>query len=181
MRRLCRTTIHTFSTLGLSVGLACAPSTEPIEGDQVQYARIDVGGEARHVVVEEDVLYEVEGDLFGQHGKTGVTHPIDGATFLPPVVPSKVIAVGLNYLSHLGDRTPADEPGLFAKYPTSLIGSGHPIVIPPDAHNLHYEGEMVLVIGDTASNVSVQDALDYVWGVTAGNDVSERDWQTNDL
>ena len=161
--------------------MACAPSTQPIEGDGVQYARIDVDGEPRSVVVQNGLFHEIAGDLFGEHGTNGVTHSMDNATYLPPVAPSKVIAVGLNYLSHLGDRPRASEPPLFAKYPTSLIGAGHPIVIPADADNLHYEGEMVLVIGDTANNVSSQDALNYVWGVTVGNDVSERDWQANDL
>jgi len=181
MRRLFRYAIHATSGLCLSAGLACAPATVPIEGDQVKYARIDVDGEARDVVLQGDLLYEVEGNVFGEHGKTSTAHQVDDVMFLPPVAPSKVIAVGLNYLSHLGDRPRAEEPPLFAKYPTSLTGSGHPIVIPPDAHNLHYEGEMVLVIGDTASNVPLQNALDYVWGVTVGNDVSERDWQANDL
>ncbi len=181
MIRVLPKAIRTATGLTLSFILGCAPATEPIASDDAKYARIDIGGAARHVVVEGDLLYEVEGDLFGEHVKTNVAHQIGDVTFLPPVVPSKVIAVGLNYLSHLGNRPQADEPPLFAKYPTSLSGSGHPIVIPHDARNLHYEGEMVLVIGDTVSNVLPQNSLDYVWGVTVGNDVSERDWQANDL
>ena len=84
-------------------------------------------------------------------------------------------------LPYLGDREPALYPGLFAKYPTSLIATGEEIVFPPGAHNVHYEGEMVLVIGRRARHVSREAALDYVFGVTAGNDVSERDWQSGDL
>jgi 2-keto-4-pentenoate hydratase/2-oxohepta-3-ene-1,7-dioic acid hydratase in catechol pathway len=100
---------------------------------------------------------------------------------LAPVQPSKVIAVGLNYQSHLGTRTPAAYPGLFAKMPTSIIATGEDIVLPPDAKNTHYEGELVIVIGRRASRVSQADAKSYVFGVTAGNDVSERDWQRDDL
>jgi len=161
--------------------VACAPASEPIEGENIIYTRIAVDGEARFGVVEGETVFEIEGDIFGEHGKTTRSHPISEVTFLPPVAPSKVIAVGLNYMSHLGDRPVASEPPLFAKYPTSLSGSGTPITIPPDANNLHYEGEMVLVIGDTASHVAPEDALDYVFGVTIGNDVSERDWQASDL
>ncbi|MGD8818367.1 MAG: fumarylacetoacetate hydrolase family protein, partial [Acidobacteriota bacterium] len=100
---------------------------------------------------------------------------------LAPVAPSKVIAVGLNYRSHIGDQDPAPYPGLFAKYPTSIVGPGADIVIPPDASNVHYEGELVVVIGKTAKNVAEQDAREYIFGVTAGNDVSERNWQRDDL
>jgi 2-keto-4-pentenoate hydratase/2-oxohepta-3-ene-1,7-dioic acid hydratase in catechol pathway len=100
---------------------------------------------------------------------------------LTPCEPSKVIAVGLNYKSHLGERPEPEYPGLFAKYPTSLIAHGEDIVIPADSENIHYEGELVVVIGKTAKNISVSDAPDYIFGVTAGNDVSERDWQRADL
>jgi 2-keto-4-pentenoate hydratase/2-oxohepta-3-ene-1,7-dioic acid hydratase in catechol pathway len=89
--------------------------------------------------------------------------------------------VGLNFQSHLGTRAPAEYPGLFAKYPTSLVGQGEDIVQPPDSKNLHYEGEMVLVIGKACSNVPVAEAKACIFGITAGNDVSERDWQSADL
>ena len=75
----------------------------------------------------------------------------------------------------------AQYPGLFAKYPTSIVANGADIVKPADSENLHFEGEMVLVIGRTASNVSVEEAEDYIFGVTVGNDISERDWQAADL
>jgi 2-keto-4-pentenoate hydratase/2-oxohepta-3-ene-1,7-dioic acid hydratase in catechol pathway len=92
-----------------------------------------------------------------------------------------VIAVGLNYKSHLGDRPTAAYPGLFAKLPTSIVGPDAAIVAPEDALDLHFEGELVVVIGRRAKNVSAAEAPQYVFGVTAGNDVSERAWQKNDL
>lgn len=161
--------------------LACAPATTPITGDNVRYVRISVDGEPRFGVVEGDRVVEVEGNIFGEHGKTTQSYALADVTFLPPVAPSKVIAVGLNYMSHLGDRPVASEPPLFTKYPTSLVGSGTEIRIPADANNLHYEGEMVLVIRDTTSHASPETALDHIFGVTVGNDLSERDWQNNDL
>jgi 2-keto-4-pentenoate hydratase/2-oxohepta-3-ene-1,7-dioic acid hydratase in catechol pathway len=96
-------------------------------------------------------------------------------------MPSKVIAVGLNYKSHIGESPAAKYPGLFAKMPTSIVGPEANIVIPPGAGNVHFEGELVVVIGRRAKNVSVADAPRYIFGVTAGNDVSERDWQRDDL
>ena len=64
------------------------------------------------------------------------------------------LAVGLNYRSHLGERQPAAYPGLFAKYPTSIVGPDADIVLPPDAGNVHYEGELVIVIGKPARRVA---------------------------
>ena len=98
-----------------------------------------------------------------------------------------MIAVGYNYISHREEMTheeprPIPEhPPLFLKLPTSLIGPGADIVYPPDARDLHFEGELVIVIGKTASKIDAEDAADYVFGVTAGNDVSERAWQAGDL
>ncbi len=138
-------------------------------------------GRVSYGVLEGERIREIDGDLFGDHALTDTYRDMSDVRLLTPTAPSKVIAVGLNYQSHLGDRTPAEYPGLFAKFPTSLIAHGEDIVMPPDAANLHYEGELVLVIGKRASKVTREEALDHVFGVTAGNDVSERDWQSADL
>ena len=146
-----------------------------------KFVRYAQGAQALYGLLEGDTVRPILGDPFGSYQVTDTALPLAGVTLLAPVEPSKVIAVGLNYRSHLGTREPAAYPGLFAKYPTSLVGHGHDIVIPPDAENLHYEGELVVVIGKRASNVSVAEAPDYIFGVTAGNDVSERNWQRDDL
>ncbi|MEM7342887.1 MAG: fumarylacetoacetate hydrolase family protein [Chloroflexota bacterium] len=70
---------------------------------------------------------------------------------------------------------------MFAKFTSSLAGPDDPIWMYPDSDNLHYEGELVIVIGKTARNVTVEDAPNYILGVTAGNDVTERGWQRSDL
>ena len=81
-----------------------------------------------------------------------------------------------------GMRTgPAEYPGLFIVPASSIIGSGENIVRPPGSQNLHYEAEMVVVIGRRAVNVSPEDAPNYIFGVSAGNDVSERAWQGGDI
>lgn len=150
------------------------------EGPEL-FVRFEQGDRVSYGLLQGDLVRPIRGDLFGEHELLAETILLSSVRLLAPVNPSKVIAVGLNYQSHLGDRVPAPDPGLFAKYPTCLVGPGDPIIRPPDSRNLHYEGEMVIVIGKEAKNVSEAEAADYVFGVTAGNDVSERDWQSGDL
>jgi 2-keto-4-pentenoate hydratase/2-oxohepta-3-ene-1,7-dioic acid hydratase in catechol pathway len=151
------------------------------EAQVTKYVRYTVDGRVSYGVLEGDVIRELAGSPFESPKPTGRTVKTAAARLLAPCEPSKVIAVGLNYKSHLGERPAAAYPGLFAKMPTSIVGPDAPILAPADANNLHYEGELVVVIGRRASNVSVADAPKYVFGVTAGNDVSERDWQQKDL
>ena len=95
----------------------------------------------------------------------------------PPCAPTKLIGVGLNYRSHLGGRKLPETPELFYKPPSSLIGDGEAIRIPPDATDVHFEGELVLVIGKMVRNATREQAIDAIYGVTCGNDVSDRNWQ----
>jgi 2-keto-4-pentenoate hydratase/2-oxohepta-3-ene-1,7-dioic acid hydratase in catechol pathway len=146
-----------------------------------KYVRYSAAGVTSYGILEGDQIRELKGDLFASPAPTGRQLPLASVKLLPPCDPKKVIAVGLNYKTHLGERPAAEYPGLFAKYPTSIIAHGESIVIPPDARNVHYEGELVVVIGKRAKNVDVKTAKSYVFGVTIGNDVSERDWQKQDL
>lgn len=162
---------------------ACADAAPPVaaqDGPQ-SFVRYEHEGSVSYGILEGETIAAIEGGLFGDRARTGEAVALADARLLAPVEPGKVIAVGLNYLSHLGDREPSSEPGLFAKYPSSIIATGDPVVRPADSENMHFEGEMVLVIGETASHVAAQDAHRYVFGVTAGNDISERDWQASDL
>ena len=162
------------------VALLAAPL--PATGqDLTSYVRFEYQNQVAYGVLEGESIHELTGDLFAAAQRTGRTIRLSDARLLAPVEPSKVIAVGLNYRSHLGDRPVAAYPGLFAKYPTSIVGPGANIVIPEGAQNLHYEGELVVVIGKRAQNVAAENAHEYIFGVTAGNDVSERDWQRDDL
>lgn len=155
------------------IALAQAPVT--------RYVRFTSKGIVAHGVLEGDTIRELAGDLFSDPAPTGRTYRLQEVRLLAPCDPAKVIAVGLNYRSHIGDRPVAPYPGLFAKLPSSIIGPGDEIVLPPDAENTHYEGEMVIVIGKRATNVPEASAAEHVFGVTAGNDVSERNWQRSDL
>lgn len=146
-----------------------------------RYVRYAYQGRTAYGMLDGETVRELSGDFLESPQPTGATVRLADARLLAPVEPSKVIAVGLNYRSHLGERPVPAYPGLFAKLPTSIVGPGDEIVMPPDASDLHYEGEMVIVIGKRAHDVPETAALEYVFGVTAGNDVSERAWQRNDL
>jgi len=157
--------------------------TVPVAARQAvtKYVRYSAHNVVSYGILDGEVIWELKGDLFANPARTGRRLKLPDVKLLPPCDPKKVIAVGLNYKSHLGTQAPAAYPGLFAKYPTSIIAHGDDIVIPPDATNVHYEGELVVVIGKRAKSVPVEAAKSHVFGVTAGNDVSERGWQKADL
>jgi len=162
-------------------GGAATGSEEILSQQVTHYVRYRQDDAVAFGVLEGDTVHRLDGDFLAGASRTGESVPLEEIELLAPVTPSKVIAVGLNYRSHIGNAEPAPYPGLFAKYPTSIVGPGADIVIPADASNVHYEGELVVVIGRTAKDVSEEDAHQYIFGVTAGNDVSERDWQRDDL
>jgi len=146
-----------------------------------KYVRYSQAGKASYGILEGETIQELKGSFFVGVERTGKSVKLADVKLLAPTEPSKVIAVGLNYKSHLeGDPAPA-YPGLFLKLPTCIIAPEENIVFPPGAEDVHYEGEMVLVIGKKTSRVSKADAPDAIFGVTCGNDVSERRWQDNDM
>jgi 2-keto-4-pentenoate hydratase/2-oxohepta-3-ene-1,7-dioic acid hydratase in catechol pathway len=102
---------------------------------------------------------------------------------LAPATPSKIVAIGLNYADHAaeGNRELPKEPMLFIKPSTAVIGPGDEIIYPPQTGNLHHEGELAIVIGQTARNVPQAEARRYVLGYTCTNDVTARDLQRRDV
>jgi 2-keto-4-pentenoate hydratase/2-oxohepta-3-ene-1,7-dioic acid hydratase in catechol pathway len=149
--------------------------------DVTKYVRYEHDGATSYGVLEGETIHQLGGNVFESPERTGVTVALGDVTLLPPSEPKKVVAAGLNYRSHLGGATPAEYPGLFDKHATSLIGHEAEITYYEDATNLHFEGEMVLIIGKVTRNVSVEDAPDHIFAVAPGNDISERVWQSNDL
>jgi 2-keto-4-pentenoate hydratase/2-oxohepta-3-ene-1,7-dioic acid hydratase in catechol pathway len=151
------------------------------ESKVVKYARFQVQGRVAYGIVEGDRVREITGDPFGPWKPTDRTHPLAQVKLLVPTVPTKVLACAGNYKSHLGDAPAHPHAEFFFKVPSCLIAVGEPVVIPKGTDEVHYEGELVIVIGKRAKNVSEDEALDYVLGVTCGNDISARDWQKNDV
>jgi 2-keto-4-pentenoate hydratase/2-oxohepta-3-ene-1,7-dioic acid hydratase in catechol pathway len=142
-----------------------------------KYIRYQNGASASYGIVEGAIVRELEGDLFGTLSETGVTHPLAGLKPLNPCQPTKIVAVGRNYRSHLGDRAHPRNPEIFYKPLSSLQDPDGPIVIPRDATNVHYEGELVVVVGKRLKDATPEEARAGVFGVTCGNDVTDRDWQ----
>jgi 2-keto-4-pentenoate hydratase/2-oxohepta-3-ene-1,7-dioic acid hydratase in catechol pathway len=102
---------------------------------------------------------------------------------LSPILPSKVVAIGRNYAEHakeMGGEVP-ELPLVFLKPSTSVIGDADSIRLPASSDEVHYEGELAVVIGRPAKNVARADALAHVFGYTAANDVTARDQQRADV
>ena len=147
----------------------------------VRFSHDDV---IRFGIVDETDLVVLAGDpLFAGFDTTGERVPLGEVALLAPVIPrSKIVCIARNYRDHaaeLGNEVPT-EPLMFLKPNTSVIGPGDAIVRPPQSQRTDYEGELAAVIGRVAKNVSVEDALDYVFGYTIGNDVTARDLQKSD-
>ncbi len=147
----------------------------------VRYARFAVDGEVAYGLVEGDRVRQIEGCPFGQWKTTDKTYALGDVWLLVPTEPTKVLACAGNYKSHLGDESAHPHPEMFFKVPSCLIAAGEQVVIPEGSDDVHYEAELVIVIGKRAQHVAEDRALDYVLGVTCGNDISARDWQKNDV
>jgi 2-keto-4-pentenoate hydratase/2-oxohepta-3-ene-1,7-dioic acid hydratase in catechol pathway len=141
------------------------------------YARYEYQGAVHYGVVKEGSIAELRGGLFDPPVTTGRNLALGEVRLLAPCVPSKILAVGLNYRSHLGSRPVPKNPEIFYKPVSSIQNPGGPIRIPVDSIDLHYEGELVVVIGETVYRATREQAQAAVFGVTCGNDVSERNWQ----
>jgi 2-keto-4-pentenoate hydratase/2-oxohepta-3-ene-1,7-dioic acid hydratase in catechol pathway len=126
-------------------------------------------------------VLHIEGDIFGAFQVT--TRLAEVAQRLAPVRPTAILCIGLNYRKHAAESglKEPEHPVLFMKSPGAVQHPGQPILLPTrlKSDSVDYECELAVVIGKAAKNVSKADALDYVLGYTAANDVSARDWQKN--
>jgi 2-keto-4-pentenoate hydratase/2-oxohepta-3-ene-1,7-dioic acid hydratase in catechol pathway len=141
----------------------------------------------RYAVFDEVEIWPLDeeqllADDYDERG--GQSVPLEEVTFLAPVTPSKIVCVGRNYREHaaeLGNKMP-NEPLLFLKAPSSLIGSGERIELPPESKQVEHEGELGVVIGQQARRIREdEDPLSYVLGYTCVNDVTARDLQRKDV
>jgi len=154
----------------------------------MRWIRYDDAGRARFGILEGETVLAVDGAPWEAWKKTGRTVPYGDVKLLPPVEPRTFYAVGLNYAKHI--REAAERRGEVANLPdkpdvgyranNALIAHGDDIVWPEGAQKVHYEGELVAVIGKKTRHISREDALSAVLGWTIGNDMSERLWQKAD-
>ena len=125
----------------------------------------------------------VNGSIYsGEWSETGQVFELPEIEYLPPCLPSKIVAVGLNYRDH-AEEMKMDvplEPVIFLKPPSSLLAHGGSIILPADVRRMDYEAELAVVIARRAHRVDVENSLYYVLGYTCGNDVTARDLQKKD-
>jgi 2-keto-4-pentenoate hydratase/2-oxohepta-3-ene-1,7-dioic acid hydratase in catechol pathway len=133
-------------------------------------------------VLEGDAIRVLSGTFFENPVPTGGEVGASEVRLLVPVIPSKVVAVGRNYVAHaqeLGNEVP-EEPLIFLKPSTSVIGPGDPIPLPPQSRRVDHEAELAVVIGRVCRRVTEDEATAFVLGYTCGNDVTARDLQEKD-
>jgi 2-keto-4-pentenoate hydratase/2-oxohepta-3-ene-1,7-dioic acid hydratase in catechol pathway len=154
----------------------------------MRYVRVDTGDGPVIAVERDGELAPLEGgsvpEPLAESGTAGsASGPVGDARLLAPVVPRKVVAIGLNFQDHIDETNlPApDRPLIFAKFPSSVIGPDEPILVDPEVtERVDWEVELGVIVGTRMSRVAEGEALDHVFGYTVGNDVSARDVQFGD-
>lgn len=147
----------------------------------MKIARVKTADGVFYAEVKADGYHPILGDIFGEWG--ALSEPYQGEVkLLTPVSPRKIVCLGANYRKHAEELSLSvlPEPTVFLKPSTSLLATGEPILYPVSATRVDYESEIAVVIGKRAKNVKEEDALRYVLGYTAANDVTERDMQKRD-
>ena len=171
--------------LGLVSQCCEVNAQESTSAKSVKLARFRVDDKpAIFGVVEGDKVREISGSIYADWKPTDKVHELEDVQLVVPTQPKHIFAMAGNYKSHLKDAEIPPKfriPQPFLKTTSSLLRHEGRIVIPKDATpEVHYEAEMVVIIGKRAKKVSEQDALKYVLGVTCGNDISERYWQNDE-
>jgi len=151
------------------------------------FARFQHSDRVAQGVIEGGRIFPLEGDFLAEYRRLDEPLPLAEVTLLAPVIPRKILAAAVNYQSHVASGssvTKSDEapaiPQLFLKPSSSVIGPDEAILL-PEVRRVDAEGDLVVVIGRACRNVAPEQALDYVFGYTCGNDVSARHWQRDDL
>jgi 2-keto-4-pentenoate hydratase/2-oxohepta-3-ene-1,7-dioic acid hydratase in catechol pathway len=141
--------------------------------------RIVHDGKPRYATEDNGVMRLVEGDIFGAHSTGG---EVQASKFLAPVMPSKIVAVGLNYRDHAieTNKPLPEEPLIFIKPATAVIGPDAPIQLPAGVGRVDHEAEVGVIIGRTARRVPRDRAADFILGLTCVNDVTARVLQAKD-
>lgn len=149
----------------------------------MKYLRFLQNGNIRYGLLEKgNTIIEVVGDIFNNHKNTENVFSLSEITFLPPCVPTKIIAVGLNYFDHANEvqMKISDEPLIFMKPPSTLIAHNDNIIYPKMSKQLDYEAELAVIIKNRIKNIEPEDVFENILGYTCFNDVTARDLQKKD-
>lgn len=148
----------------------------------MKYIRFKKDKDINYGILKDSEVIKITGDIFGDYSVTDTVYSLNSIRLLTPCVPSKVVAVGLNYRDHIeefGHSIPK-EPVIFLKPATAVIGHDDKIILPSMSNQVDYEAELAVVVKKKAKNISVEDAKDYILGYTCLNDVTARDLQKSD-
>lgn len=146
------------------------------------FCRFEADGAVRWGIVKGAAVHEILPDPFAAFELTGFAWGLKNIRLLAPVQPTKIVAVGVNYSDHAKEfgKAPPPEPLIFLKPPSAVIGPNDPIRLPRASRQVDFEGEIAVVIGRRAKNVSRASAEKYILGYTLMNDVTARDLQRSD-
>ncbi len=147
----------------------------------MKLARYELNEKIEYGIVDGNKIRILDACPFTDFNETGETVALEDVNILAPTKPSKVLAVGLNYRSHLGEAPEPQNPEIFIKTPSCINDPGGDIVLPSGDDDVHAEGELVVIIKEQTSKATPDEAAANILGVTCGNDVSARTWQSNDM
>lgn len=130
----------------------------------------------------DDKIGPIEGSPFHEFRRLEAALSIEDVRILPPIEPGKIICIGRNYVAHAKehDAEVPEIPLIFLKPPTSVIGPGETVTLPPQSQQVEHEAELAVVFGRQGRWIQPENALEYVLGYTAANDVTARDLQRRD-
>ena len=148
----------------------------------MKIVRVKAGDDIAYGVADAEGVMVYRGTPFVAWEPTETVVPWDRVQLLAPVIPTKVVCVGLNYIDHVGEMRDdlPKEPLIFMKPATAVVGPDASVVLPPASSEVHHEAELAAVIHRVARNVRAEDASQYILGYTAANDVTARDLQNKD-
>lgn len=136
----------------------------------------------RYGWVQENQVGQLDGSPFGEYRRLDPVYRLDEVHLLAPVIPSKIICVGRNYVAHAREHNAEvpEVPLLFLKPPSSIINPNDKIIMPPQSRQVEHEAELTVVIGKRGRWIALEEAGDYILGYTIANDVTARDLQRSD-
>ncbi len=130
----------------------------------------------------EDKVGPITGSIYGDYQRQEVSLPLNSVHLLAPAEPSKIVCIGRNYVEHAKEHNAEvpKVPLIFLKPPSAVLPPGEPILRPPQSAQVEHEAELVVVIGKRGRDILAEEAHNYIYGYTVGNDVTARDLQRSD-
>lgn len=162
------------------VFFVCIGFSSLVQAEVQRFVRYEEGASIHWGELVDGTIHQLSDAPFLDGKRTGKTVARNTVKLKAPADPRHMFGTAWNFRSHLGNREPSKYPTVFLVPGNTLVGPEDPIVRHPETTRLAYEAEMAVLIGKKAENISVEDAPNYIFGVMAGNDVTDRSWQAQD-